>query len=432
MAASLRMAAKVHNLNGSVISTFSRVNVTMMQSVDHYIEIRKTSVQTINYICYRIMSSRFYTYVALLLVAVFRLQYSRAQDIKPWSGFGIEVDPLAGKVYKHEPKFTLPIPALTTGLDIDLLQTTYGKKEWEQRRRYPTIGLGFAYVNYGIDSIYGHCFGLYPNMIVPLWNGKDFSWTFRLGDGIGYVTKTFHRSAPVDTINVAIGSHINDFAMFTTDIRYHVNQHWDIQLGAGMTHISDASFHKPNLGINMLSGHIGLRYSPVTSRPQHIVRKNESPKNRWLFQVRGSMSYVSNYVPGGPVYPVYLASAYVSRRWLGKNKVFGGVDYSYHDNIYSYLRYNYLLPGREAQNSWKSALFAGNEFLVGRVGIVLQAGFYIKQAYLTTLPVYEKIGGNFYFVRREKGPIKEFFLCAFVKTHETVAELGEIGLGLGF
>jgi hypothetical protein len=273
---------------------------------------------------------------------------------------------------------------------------------------------------------------MYPNMVVPLWHSKNLEWILRMGDGIGYVTKTFRRTAPVDTINVAIGSHINDFAMFMTDLRYHINRHWDVQAGANITHISDASFHKPNLGINMIGMHIGVRYSPATSKPQHVIRKTEPLKNRWLVQVRGSMAYVSSYTPGGPLYPIYLASAYVSRRWISKNKVFGGIDYSYHENIYAYLRNNGIDPGHEAQNSYKSALFAGNEFLLGRVGIVLQAGVYLKQAYIKMDPVYEKIGGNYYLVQKEHGPIKEFFLCAFVKTDLTVAELGEIGFGLGF
>jgi hypothetical protein len=354
-----------------------------------------------------------------------------AQDI-PWAGFGIETSVIAGKVFKEDSKFTLPIPALSTGLDIDLVLNTYGKKAWEQRRSYPTIGMGFSYIHYGLDSIYGHCFGMYPNITVPLVRGKNLDWTLRAGDGIGYVTKTYRRSAPVDTINVAIGSHINDFAMFMTDLRYHINRHWDVQAGASATHISDASFHKPNLGINMAGVHIGFRYSPVTSKPARIVRKLEPLKNRWLVQARLSMAYVSSYTPGGPLYPVYIATGYVSRRWWSKNKVFAGLDYAYYESIHAWLRNNQMDVGHERQNSYKSAVFAGNEFLVGRVGIVLQLGYYLQQSAIPVAPVYEKVGGHFYIVQREHGPIKEFFLSAFLKTHGTVAELGEAGIGFGF
>lgn len=309
---------------------------------------------------------------------------------------------------------------------------TYGKKDWEQRRHYPLIGLALGYVNYGIDSIYGHCFGMYPNITIPVLRSKNLTWDIRIGDGIGYVTKTYHRTAPVDTINVAIGSHINDFARIMTGLRYHINNHWDALFDANITHISDGSFHKPNLGINMIGAGIGLRYSPITSRPAHILRDLKPLKNRWLIEFRGTFAYVSSYTSGGPLYPVYLATGYVSKRWLSKNKFFGGIDYSYNENIYAYLRNNGLEPGHEAQYSYKSAIIAGNEFLLGRIGIVLQVGAYLKQAYIKMDPIYEKIGGNYYFVKKEHGTIKEFFLCAFVKTDLLDAELGEAGFGIGF
>ena len=357
-----------------------------------------------------------------------------AQDTgKSWfgPGTGIEANALAGKVFKHEAKFTLPIPAISAGVDVNWEWHTYGRKEWEQRLGYPRLGLAFMYINYGIDSIYGHCFGLYPNLTLPLYTGKKLEWTLRIGDGIGYVTQTYSRKNPVDTINVAIGSHFNDLLMLMTDIRYRINPHWDMQLGANITHISNGSFRKPNLGVNMAGGHIGISYFPITSKPVRITKDLQPLKNRYLFQFRGGMSLVSSYTPGGPLYPVYVATAYVSRRWHSSNKVFAGLDYSYHDNIYAFLRNNELETGVEGKHSYKSAIIAGNEFMIGRVAVTLQAGIYIKQAYIYTADVYEKVGGSYYFVLKERGPIKELFLFTFLKTHLSVAEFGEMGLGIG-
>ncbi len=359
-----------------------------------------------------------------------------AQDtlppVKPWSGFGIEVNPILGKVVKHEAKFKLPIPALTTGFDINFMLHTYGAKAWEQDCRYPTLGLAIAYINYGIDSIYGKCIGLYPNITLPLYRGKKLQWDVRLGDGIGYVTKRYQRTAPVNTINNAIGSHINDFGMFMTDLRYRINEHWDMQLGGSLTHISDASFRKPNLGINMFAGHFGLRYFPVTSQPRRIVRPTAVLSRRWLAQARASMAMVSSYTAGGPVLPVYIASGYASKRWRNNKKAHFGIDYSYHENIYAFLRNTDSLRGKERANSYKTALFAGNEFMLGRLGIVLQVGYYLQQSAIKLDPLYQKIGGQYYLLQRERGPLKEVFISAFLKVHQSVAELGEIGLGVGF
>lgn len=368
------------------------------------------------------------------LIATASIAQDTLPPVKPWSGFGFEVNPFVGKIFKHSAKFRLPIPAVSGGLDVNMVLHTYGKKEWQERRRYPVIGMGVAYTNYGLDSVYGQCIGLYPNITLTLLKAKNLEWTLRLGDGIAFVTRKYGREKPGDTINSAIGSHINDFAFFSTDLRYHINEHWDMQMGAHLTHISDASFRKPNLGVNMYGGHIGFSYFPVTSRPRHIHRKLSPLPNRWLGQVRVSYAMVSSYAPGGPLYPVYLASGFVSKRWIRKNKAFAGMDYSYHSDIYAFQRNNSINPGQEKKYASKSAVFFGNEFLMGRLGVVLQIGVYVKQAYLKQDAYYQKIGGHYYLVQREagKGPIKELFISAFLKTHKTIAELGEFGIGFGF
>lgn len=351
---------------------------------------------------------------------------------KAWAGFGIEANALGGKVFKHEVKFTLPIPAFSGGADVNFMLHTYGRKPWEQRRGYPTLGIALAYIDYGIADVYGSCIGLYPNITLPIISGRQLEWTLRVGDGIGYVTRRYSRANPVDTVNVAIGAHLNDFLSLMTDLRYHVNEHWDVQLGANINHISNGSFRKPNLGVNMVGMHVGVRYFPVTSRPVHIVRDLKPLSNRYLVQAHVGMSLVSSYTAGGPLYPVYNVAGYVSRRWHSHNKAFVGLDYAYHQNIYAFLRNNGLAEGQERANSYKATAFAGNEFIIGRVGIMLQVGAYLKKAYVTNPDVYEKVGGNYYFVMKEQGPVKELFISTSLKTHLNVAELGEVGIGVGF
>ncbi len=357
--------------------------------------------------------------------------YAQDQDIKKGQGFGIEANLFEGKVLKHSSKFRLPIPEMSTGADINFQWKTYGKKEWQQRRRYPIIGLGFTYTNYGIDSVYGHLFSMYPNILIPLITGRKLEWTLRIGDGICYSTKAYSR-IPMDTVNGAIGSRINDYFSFMTDLRYHINHHWDVQVGVNFSHYSDGSFHQPNLGINLYGAHVGVRYSPVTSEPKIIRRNLKLLKNRWLFQLRGTMGFNASNAPLGPVYPVYLGSAYISKRWKSKNKLFGGFDYSYSQQIYAYLRNNgFGARGDEKWNSFKTAVFAGNEFLLGKIGVVLQVGYYTHQTFDIQEPYYEKLGGNFYIIQKEHGLVKEFFLSGFLEAHLAVAEFAEFGFGIG-
>lgn len=373
-----------------------------------------------------------FKYVCVLLAVLFIPACIHAQEKDALTGYGFEANIFAGHVIKHSVKFHLPLPELTTGVDLNMVYKCSGRKSWEECRKYPTLGLGFAYTNYGIDSVYGRCFSLYPNLTIPLITGKKIEWTVRIGDGIGYVTKKYGRNPISDTFNNAIGSHINDYASFNTDLRYKASKHWDFQVGMNFTHISDASYHQPNLGINLYGAHVGIRYFPVSSRPEHLPCKLTTTSNRILLQMRAGLAFNQIEAPQGPTYPVYLTSLYVSRRWRGKNKMYAGLDYSYHEAIYAYQRNNEVNPGHEASQSYKAAVIVGNEFMFGRVGIILQVGYYLKQAAIKQDIYYEKIGGHYYLVQKEKGPIKEFFLTGFLKTHKSVAELAEFGFGFGF
>jgi hypothetical protein len=356
-----------------------------------------------------------------------------AQENKTGAGFALDGNFFAGKVIKHTWKFRLPVPEVSTGFDLNLQWKTWGKKDWHIRRRYPSVGLGLAYTNYGIDSVYGRCFSIYPNIEIPVLMGQKLQWTIRLGNGAGFVTKKYQRQAPVDTLNNAISSTMNDYATFMMDIRYLLSDHIHIQAGVNVSHISNASFHQPNLGINLVGTHIGIKYYPVTSSPRQVHRALPTLSNRWLAQFRATIAMTGSNAPLGPSYPVYLATVLASKRWIGKNKAFAGIDYSYHEQINSFLRNNsFVTPGTEPRHSYKMALLAGNEFLLGRLGFVVQAGYYIKHAYQTQGKLYQKLGANYYLLQQEKGVIKEMYLCAFLKTHLSVAELAEVGFGMSF
>lgn len=372
------------------------------------------------------------TFLLSLLPAILWLAGSRACAKEPTirPGFGIDASLLGGRVFKHEKKFTLPIPAFTTGADVNFVWHTYGRKEWEQRRHYPRIGLALAAINYGIDSVYGTMAGVYPNITLPLVSGNRLEWNLRLGTGISYVTRRFSRTDGANTVNVAVGAHVNDLIMLKTDLYWLVNRHCSIHAGAFVNHISNGSVRKPNLGVNVAGISAGVAYFPNTSRPAIIHRELAPIPARWLLQLRGGMSVVSANTPGGPMYPVYVSTASVSRRWRGVNKAFAGIDYSYHPGLLAQLRDNGQEPHGQQQPR-KAAVLAGNEFLMGRVGIGLQAGAYLLKGYLQKEDVYQKVSLNYYAVQRERGPVKEVFAYISLKAHLNVAEMGELGIGVG-
>jgi lipid A 3-O-deacylase PagL len=375
-----------------------------------------------------------FRYCLRLAIVIFNMLFLGsvyAQDIKSNDGFGIESNFFAAKVIKHSAKFTAPIPTLTTALDVNFVWQTYGKKDWQERRNYPLVGLGVTYTDYGNNQVFGNCVGVYPNIQVRLIRRNRLEWTMRIGDGMGYVTRKYQKTTPVDTINDAIGTHLNDFAVLTSDIRCHINDHWHIQAGVNFTHISNGDTKQPNLGVNTAGTHVGFMYFPTTYRPKRIVREVPKLKNRWLLEMRAGISYKEARAAGSPILPTYMGALYASKRWQSKNKFYGGIDYAFHNDVLAFMRYYDVDHNHQRPESWDGAIFAGNEFLVGRLGLVGQFGYYYHQTYLKFDPVYEKIGANFYLFKTEHGLVKETFVSSMLLTHGFVAELIEFGVGVG-
>lgn len=352
-----------------------------------------------------------------------------AQDAQ--SGFGIEANLLGGRIFKHTQNFRGPIPSMSGGGEINMVWQTNGQADWQQRRQYPTLGLGLSYINYDKDN-YGQGVGIFPNLSLPIMSRQNWEWTIRFGMGLGYISKQYRPYAPYwDTLNNAIGARINNFSLFSSDVRYHINKHWDLQAGINFTHMSSAKFRVPNLGINLLGAHVGFRYFPNTANPIKIKRELPVLKNRILVQARLAIALSTGESAGSAATPVYISSLSLSKRYWGKNKILVGLDYGYHQAVYDFMRLQALETGNERNRAWNAGVFAAHEFLYGRVGLYMQIGAYVKQTLLAKAPIYQRLGMNWYLVQNEKGLIKELTITTLLKTHYATAELAELGVGIG-
>jgi hypothetical protein len=228
-----------------------------------------------------------------------------------------------------------------------------------------------------------------------------------------------------------MGARLNNFSLLSSDIRYHINQHWDVQVGFSFSHMSSARYRQPNLGINFVGAHIGFRYFPVSSQPEKVFRQLAPLKNQWLVNVRQGIGMLTRESPGSAATPVYLSSLYLSKRYWSKNKILCGIEYAYNQNVYDFMRLQAINQGNEQSESWNAAIFVGHEFLYGRVGLQLQMAAYLRQTLLPKAPIYQRLGMNWYIRQQEKGLIKNIFVSTLLKTHFATAEFAELGIGIG-
>ena len=374
--------------------------------------------------------------ISFLLLGLAHAVHARQDDSThnsdAWKGVGLEANLLAGRIIKHSAKFMAPVPHMSFALDAGIAWQSWGKRPWQQQLGYPLYGLGLTLTNYCSPQIFGSCAGAYPYVQVPLVRTGKFEWTFRFGVGLAYVTKHYSLAPDYDTLNTAVSTNLNAFGVYMTDLRYRLNRHWDVQVGAGLTHISNALYREPNLGVNMNNVHIGLRYFPQSSTPDRIMRKMAPVKKRLLVEARMGIAHREARAAGNPVKAAYIGALSISKRVNGHNKIFAGVDAAYHDDVYAFMINYGVWRGRERISSWDGGFFVGDEFLLGRMGLMAALGVYYNQTFLAFDPVYQKMGGKYYIITRERGTVKELFISALLNTHGAVAEYAEFGMGVAF
>lgn len=368
----------------------------------------------------------------VFIVFLFAPLYSLSQDSSAHGGIGYEANIAFGRIIKHSIKFTAPVPDFSTSLDLNVVFKPTGKKPWHIQCGYPVTGIGVLMTDYNSPGIFGRSVGVYPNIQVPFMKGKKIEWTVRFGLGAAYVNKKYERFPSPDTINTAVSTHINALAVFVSDLRYRINDNWDFQAGFSFSHISNALYREPNLGVNMCGFHLGARFFP------NLLMKKIEPctptdiKDRILVEVRGGIAHKEARAEGNPVKPAYIGALSVSKRMWCRNKFIIGADIAYHKEVHAFLINYGVEYGKEKQHSWDGGVFLGHEYMIGRVGLIAMVGVYYQQTFLDFDPIYQKMGAKYYLINKEKGMAKEVFLSALLNTHGVVAEYAEFGLGVAF
>lgn len=205
----------------------------------------------------------------LLLMLTLLLCGVRAQSQDyPWlsnNNFMVEARVHAGVFWHHHfemQRFNARYPAF----EVSLYQNTYGKNEWEAAYNYPYIGVTFYHANFGfnfeqnpeVGEALGSVYALYPFINYPMTPNEQSQFTFKLGVGLGYLTKHFDNLDNYQ--NFSIGSHLNAAVNLSFEYRLRVTRRLIALASFGLTHFSNGSTKLPNYGLNTFSGAIGLAY----------------------------------------------------------------------------------------------------------------------------------------------------------------------------
>ena len=341
-----------------------------------------------------------------------------------------------GAIWRHTPKLTIRTGAPHTGQELGIRFQTLGRRAWQTWQRYPAFGMSACHFRFG-EGAHEEAFGWLPNLTVPIWRQGDFLASFRLGTGLGWVSKpynTFHNPG-----QNAISSHWNDVTQFRLSAELRATPHWSIHAGAALTHFSNGGSKLPNYGVNFPSAFAGVSYQPKPLQSTDFQKSTFSKKQmgrRFGILVQSGIALIEYSLPDGPKYPVWLGSAALTCYWNRVSRSAAGFDYERNTAVgaWGFHTGDYLTKSEARRLEQRTALFAAHEFLFGNLGVQLLRGWYVGQQldrrYLLRRS-YSKLSLRYYFPPMFGSDIR-FHAGVTLKAHAVIAEYISWNAGLMF
>lgn len=329
-----------------------------------------------------------------------------------------------GWVIIHHASFADLITGHTQAFEINFAKQTIHKNTWNEYYRYPLVGVSYFFADLGNPSQLGYAHGLYGWINFPLIRTKEYTMSFRLGTGLGYITKHFDRLT--DHKDEVIGSHINGIMHGNFEQAFRITNQISLYANVGITHFSNGAYKTPNLGINIATGSIGItyRFGKDTIRfPKHKERiPFTDRKISYNFVVAGFAKEV--IPPDGKKYGALSISGLAIKQMGYKSGLGLGLDYFYDGSLKTlfmndtnFIGKNYIIE--------RIGIYIAHELAIGKVRVVTDLGYYLLSDWKENGMVYSRLGIKYYMS-------KSIFANVTLKTHYAKADFLELGIGYKF
>ena len=289
---------------------------------------------------------------------------------------------------------------------------------------YPGYGIGLSYARTGAlqfkhDSRLGDILNLYGWAEFNLLRTRSFRFGPLLELGLAYSGEIYDYYR--NPCNRYLGSHL--FALISAGLRaeWLFTPQWALHAGVYLTHHSNGMLRAPNLGINELSGSVGLRYyfAPMRfdARPAAAPEKPEFRKGlRWsVFAAAGVHScpveldgILSSDHPARLAPARFRGVAGVELGWHYSPVFATGVGLQADYAANQYRETDLLLEGHEdprGYSPFRLGIYLTQEIRYRQLSAHIQFGAYLfKRSGLTedVGATFQKIGARYHF-RRASG-----------------------------
>ncbi len=345
---------------------------------------------------------------------------------------GIETSYYFGKIIKHNSRVTTPISQFSHAFEVGLNFYNFGEKAWQRKRKFPSAGVAFICGIYGDKQYFGRSYSFLPYVNIWMFRTKYVDGFFRMGFGIGFLSKRYD---PVDNpLNIMVGSVVNNITQFKLGFNWKVNEHVHLTTSGSFTHWSNAKFQNPNLGINLAAFTVGFHIFPKVKNYAYNTEKLGKPRKRNEGLIKFSMGFNEmGRVSGGPKFPKFIGTFGYNRYTSAVNKIMMGFNIAYDPMLFQQLKYSEIEKG--SNQRWKStnmSVYIGDELMFGNVGLFALVGYYVSYPVQKPKSYYFKFGANYYYYSFGKNKEQKMFVGVNLKSHNAIAEMLEFGTGITF
>ena len=133
-------------------------------------------------------------------------------------------------------------------IEVSYLRRGLGAKAWHDAYNKPFYGITGFFGSTGNRDLLGYYIGTYGFISYPLIQIKNYTFSGKLGAGLGYGTKVYDPDNNI--LSIPVSTHFNAMVCLGVESRFFFGDN-EIVLGLDMTHFSNGATKVPNLGINL-------------------------------------------------------------------------------------------------------------------------------------------------------------------------------------
>ncbi len=319
-----------------------------------------------------------------------------------------------GFLWQHRPSLAEIIGGNIKFFDISIGKQTYGQKIWDQLYRYPTIGVGYTYADFGNPVELGYGNAVFGYFDIPFYRKNKYLLSYRLSSGLAYLNKG----------NIAIGTHLNLYFDASLTYKWYFAKHWELINAFGATHFSNGAIKMPNLGLNMFSYRLGLSYQFDVLRKDFIhleLPKIDKKNSISIFAAAGTKE---KRPEGNIPYTVSSFSVDYLRILSLKHKIGFGFDTFYDESLFEIMNPDSSL-NLSTSDIMRYGIHASFEAEIYKLILAIHIGTYIHANYKEDGAVYERVAIRYILT-------KNIYANISLKTSKGIADYVEWGIGYRF